>query len=64
MKVLKAKFNSYRRPEYRMATLVVEDGLSAHVVKRALDERALPHLQGLAEKCQRTQETYPRIKVL
>ena len=64
MDVLRAKFNSYRRPAFQTATLLVEDGGTKRVVKKPLSIAAIPHVLGLADKCERLQKYHAGFRVL
>ncbi|MCH7946134.1 MAG: hypothetical protein IIC73_09005, partial [Armatimonadetes bacterium] len=64
MDVLRAKFNSYRRPEFQTATLLVEDAGAKRIVKKPLSIAAIPHVLGLADKCDRLQKYHAGFRVL
>ena len=64
MEVLRAKFNSYRRPQFQTATLLVEHQGSKRIVKRPLGTAAADHVESLKRKCEALQGCYKRFRVL
>ena len=63
-RVLYAKYNSLRRPEYRVTTEIQEDEKGKRVVKKPGDAKAGEHIQTIARNRELLAGSYEKIKVL
>ena len=58
------KYNSTRRPEYRLMTEICESADGRFVRKRASEEAAGEHLEGIVRNCESLNEYYKSIHVI
>lgn len=63
-KVSYVKFNSLRAPEFRLYTLIGQDGQTKYVEKRAMDPRAIPHLLSIEEKYNCISESFNMLSLV
>ena len=63
-RVLYAKYNSERKPEFRVTTEFCEDASGVFVRKRAGEEAARAHLENILKNSDCLQEYYQNIRVL
>lgn len=63
-KVLFSKYNRARRPEFRLATTILEENGSRYVEKKALEAEAAAHIQKLEEKSRAQRAGMQGIQVL
>lgn len=61
-RLIYVKFNSFRRPDYRISTEIVDDGGKLSVIKRPMNKASEANVAGIADKYDLLRELYTDIK--
>lgn len=62
--ILYTKYNSTRKPEYRVSTSIIEENGQKYVVKKAMQQEAKPHLAVIVENGEKLAKLYSNIEII
>ena len=63
MKVLYVKYSDYRNEEYRIRTQIIEENQKRYIVKEALNEKSIAHINSIMENKKRLEDINFKFKL-